>query len=90
MLRSLIVAACLYAAAGSPAIAFFQGPWNVNAQGTIQGYAKASSSRSCLTSDTRAVLARLGIESWLRLYRFHLSPWRDDCRDRPAVFSPLR
>lgn len=59
MLRSLIVAACLYAAASAPAFAFFQGPWNVNAQGTIQGYAKASSSRSCLTSDTRAVLARL-------------------------------
>lgn len=36
MLRSLIVAASLYVAAASPAFAqvdFFQGPWNVNAQG---------------------------------------------------------
>ena len=35
MLRSLIVAACLYAAASAPAFAFFQGPWNVNAQGSV-------------------------------------------------------
>lgn len=48
--------------------AFFQGPWNVNAQpwagdnaprGTLKGYRAASASRSCLTADTRAVLARL-------------------------------
>lgn len=61
MLRSMIVAACLYAAACTNAFAFFQGPWNVNAQqaGTLQGYQKASSSRGCLTADTRAVLNRL-------------------------------
>jgi rare lipoprotein A len=48
---------CLISA---PAAAFFQGPWNVNAQrGTIGGYAKASTSRSCLTPQTRAVLAGL-------------------------------
>lgn len=65
MLRSLIAVA-LFLCAASQAFAFdsiFQGPWNVHAQpaarGTIQGYAKASASRSCLTSDTRAVLARL-------------------------------
>lgn len=60
MLR--IFAAAVLCAAASPAFAFFQGPWNEYAQRpapTIQGYAKASSSRSCLTSDTRAVLARL-------------------------------
>lgn len=66
MLRSMIVAACLCAAAGSPAFAqadLFQGPWNVYAQPlqakTIKGYRAASASRSCLTADTRAVLARL-------------------------------
>lgn len=62
MLR-LIAAALLLWCAAFPAFAFFQGPWNVHAQGaargTLQGYAKASTSRACLTSDTRAVLARL-------------------------------
>lgn len=59
MLRSILLA-CVLACASSPAFAFFQGPWNVAAQrGTLQGYAKASTSRSCLTGDTRAVLARL-------------------------------
>jgi hypothetical protein len=59
MLR-LIAAALALACAASPAMAFFQGPWNVNAQhGTVQGYAKASTSRNCLTSDTWAVLSRL-------------------------------
>lgn len=66
MLRSWIVAACLCAAANAPAFAqtdLFQGPWNVYAQPlqakTIKGYRAASASRSCLTADTRAVLARL-------------------------------
>lgn len=59
MLRALLLA-CALACAGSPAFAFFQGPWNVNAQpGTLQGYAKASASRSCLAGDTRAALGRL-------------------------------
>lgn len=62
MLR-LLAAALVLASAASPAMAFdlFQGPWNQFAQprGTIQGYAGASVSRSCLTSDTRAVLALL-------------------------------
>lgn len=59
MLRSL-AAALVFASVASPAFAFFQGPWNVAAQhGTLRGYAKASTSRSCLTSDTRAVLSRL-------------------------------
>jgi hypothetical protein len=59
MLR-LIAAALALASVATPAFAFFQGPWNANAQrGTVQGYAKASTSRACLTADTRAVLARL-------------------------------
>jgi hypothetical protein len=58
MLRAILAA--LFVCVASPAFAFLQGPWNVAAQhGTIKGYAKASSSRSCLTADTRAVLARL-------------------------------
>ncbi len=36
------------------------GPWNVHAQrGTIHGYARSSTARSCLTGQTRAVLDRL-------------------------------
>jgi hypothetical protein len=59
MLR-LIAAALVLASVASPAFAFFQGPWNAAAQhGTLGGYAKASTSRSCLTGDTRAVLNRL-------------------------------
>jgi len=55
-----LIAVALLLCAASPAFAFFQGPWNVNAQpGTLKGYAKASASRSCLTADTRAVLSRL-------------------------------
>lgn len=63
MLRVFLAA--LFLCAATPAFAFFQGPWNVNAQpdaaprGTLKGYRAASASRSCLTSDTRAVLARL-------------------------------
>lgn len=57
-LRAIAVALLLCVA--YPAQAFFQGPWNANAQrGTLQGYGKASASRSCLTADTRAVLAGL-------------------------------
>ena len=57
MLRCIVVAALLCVA--SPVMAF-QGPWNVNAQpGTLKGYAKASTGRSCLTGQTRAVLGRL-------------------------------
>lgn len=61
--------AVLFLCVASPALAkldsIFQGPWNVHAQplassnGTLQGYRSASASRSCLTADTRAVLARL-------------------------------
>lgn len=59
MLR-VIAAALALASVATPAFAFFQGPWNVNAQrGTLQGYAKASVSRSCLTPQTRALLGRL-------------------------------
>lgn len=58
-MRILLLAALLSCAA-SPAVAFFQGPWNENAQrGTIGGYAKASASRACLTGPTRGVLAGL-------------------------------
>lgn len=58
MLRRILLACSLVAMASSTAPAFFQGPWNTNAQrGTLQGYAKASASRSCLTGETRAVLA---------------------------------
>lgn len=59
-MRLIIAMLCLFL---TPSLALsFQGPWNVNAQssyGTLQGYKGASSSRACLTSDTRAVLARL-------------------------------
>lgn len=59
MLR-LIAAALVYASVASPAFAF---SWSVYSDPavnrTLRGYAKASTSRSCLTSDTRAVLARL-------------------------------
>lgn len=55
MLRWGICLAAFFICSG-----FGQGPWNVYAQrGTLQGYAKASTSRACLTSDTRSVLARL-------------------------------
>ena len=54
MLRS--IAAVAFFCLSTPAFAF---SWSVYSDPTIQGYAKASTSRSCLTSDTRAVLARL-------------------------------
>lgn len=59
MLR-ILAAALVYASVASPAFAF---SWSVYGdpavQGTLRGYAKASTSRSCLTGDTRAVLNRL-------------------------------
>lgn len=59
MLR-LLAAALLFVSVVSPAFAF---SWSVYSdaaiQRTLSGYAKASTSRSCLTSDTRAVLGRL-------------------------------
>jgi hypothetical protein len=74
MLRAILLA-CALACVASPAFAqwdMFQGPWNkfaqgatsaklapVRSRGTVQGYARASASRSCLTGDTRAVLNRL-------------------------------
>jgi uncharacterized protein YcbK (DUF882 family) len=54
-LRTLAVALAL-ACVASPAFAF---SWSVYSDRTIRGYAKASASRSCLTGDTRAVLAGL-------------------------------
>lgn len=55
-----ILLACALACASSPAFAF---SWSVYGdpavQGTLRGYGKASTSRSCLTGDTRAVLSRL-------------------------------
>lgn len=54
MLRS--IAAVAFFCLSTPAFAF---SWSVYSDPTIQGCAKASTSRSCLTSDTRAVLARL-------------------------------
>jgi hypothetical protein len=59
MLRAILLAALL-ACVGTPALAF---SWSVysdpSVNRTLRGYAKASTSRSCLTGDTRAVLARL-------------------------------
>lgn len=55
-LRILAVALAL-ACVASPAFAF---SWSVyQGRGTLQGYKKASASRSCLTGETRAVLAGL-------------------------------
>ena len=59
MLR-LIAAALVLASVASPAFAFSWSVYSDQAiQRTLRGYAKASTSRSCLTGDTRAVLARL-------------------------------
>lgn len=56
----LVIAAMLAFACMVETAESFQGPWNVAAQrGTIQGYKGASTSRSCLTPETRAVLTRL-------------------------------
>lgn len=54
-LRAIAVALA-FACVASPAFAF---SWSVYQGRTLQGYSKASTSRSCLTGDTRAVLARL-------------------------------
>lgn len=67
MLRSLIVAACLYAAASSPALAqmemLFQGPWNVNAQPmqarTIAGYKARSGGEASVSAKLRGVIATI-------------------------------
>lgn len=59
-MRLVIVAVLALAGMVGNAHAFMQGPWNVHAQkGTLAGYAKASSSRGCLTADTRAILTKL-------------------------------
>ena len=55
MLRAILLA-CAVACAASPAMAF---SWSVYQDKSIQGYAKASTSRACLTSDTQAVLSKL-------------------------------
>ena len=56
MLRAIAAVAFFCLSLSTSAFAF---SWSVYSDPTIQGYAKASTSRSCLTSDTRAVLARL-------------------------------
>lgn len=59
MLRAILLA-CALACVSSQAFAF---SWSVYSDAgvnrTLRGYAKASTSRSCLTGDTRAVLSRL-------------------------------
>ena len=59
MLRALLLA-CALACVGTPAFAF---SWSVfsdpSVNRTLQGYAKASASRSCLTGETRSLLNRM-------------------------------
>lgn len=59
MLRVLLLACALIAPAASPAMAFFQGPWNVHAQRTVQGYARSAGGEASLSPTLRGVIATI-------------------------------
>lgn len=61
-MRAILAALFLCAVSScafSPAFAFFQGPWNVYEQRTLQGYARSSGGEGSLSPTLRGVIATI-------------------------------